>query len=140
MSRGTWRSWVGPTVFVLPGASSQYGARNICRPPAWPRRPLRPTPAGAGGGQQRRLRLPLARKLSIGGGGGFWVNADFLYLQPRRRAQDFAIIDPNTAGTAVGTVQSANWSSHTRRSARRGNRIGKNGGFITPTTPTSTAK
>lgn len=58
--------------------------------------------------------------------GGLFVRGEYLYLKPRRRSQDFAIIDPINQGAEVpeGSVESLEWD---RRSAYR---VGA--GYATP--------
>lgn len=43
--------------------------------------------------------------------GHFYLDADFLLVRPRRRAQDFAIIDPVANARPEGVVQSMNWDT-----------------------------
>jgi hypothetical protein len=42
---------------------------------------------------------------------GLYFTGDYLYLQPRRNALDYAILSPITTQTPAGTVQSVNWNS-----------------------------
>jgi hypothetical protein len=54
-----------------------------------------------------------AEGASCGGeccGHGVWFfDGEYLLMRPRRRDLDFAITDPNTAGTAVGAIKSLEW-------------------------------
>jgi len=40
---------------------------------------------------------------------GYFVEGDFLYVKPRRRLQDFAIVDPFNDGTVAGPIKSLDW-------------------------------
>jgi hypothetical protein len=44
-------------------------------------------------------------------GGGLFFTGDYLFLQPRRQAQDFAILGGPQFALPNGTVQSVNWDS-----------------------------
>lgn len=63
-------------------------------------------------------------EFALGFAGNIFFEADYLYLQPRRRALDFAIVDPTTSGTPRGSIESLNWESNS------GYRIG--GGLRSP--------
>ena len=39
----------------------------------------------------------------------FFVEADYLYVKPRRRIQDYAIVDPFGDGRVAGTIESLDW-------------------------------
>jgi hypothetical protein len=41
--------------------------------------------------------------------GAFFGEVGYLLMKPRRRALDFAIIDPNNSGTSVGSIESLGW-------------------------------
>jgi hypothetical protein len=41
--------------------------------------------------------------------GGFFAEGDYLLLKPRRRAFDFAILDPNNRGVTEGSIESLEW-------------------------------
>lgn len=125
MSRGTWRSWAGPTVFVLFGLQPVLGQEHLPAPALAP-----PPPPPANAPVSAAICDSCAPCKEWLFGGGFWVDGSFLYLQPRRRAQDFAIVDPNTAGTAVGDIRSADWASNAGYQVGLGYRIGNNGWFI----------
>jgi hypothetical protein len=44
-------------------------------------------------------------------GGAVFVRAEYLLMQPRRRALDFAIVDPNQDGKPEGSIESLTWQS-----------------------------
>lgn len=124
MTLGKLRSWISPAIFVL-----------VSFEPAWGQEHL-PVP-GADHGSVAAPPHPVAEAAACTGpcegskfGGGFFVDVEYLYLQPRRRAQDFAIIDPNLAGTAVGSIESVNWSSNSGYGIGAGYRIGNQGWFV----------
>jgi hypothetical protein len=53
-----------------------------------------------------------------------WIlNGDYLYMRPRRRAQDYAIVDPSNDGHVAGTIESLDWDH------RSGMRVGGGVGF-----------
>lgn len=56
--------------------------------------------------------------------GRFFFQADYLLMQPRRRALDFAISDPNRNGLAEGNVESVQWESDSGVRAGGGYRLG----------------
>jgi len=59
--------------------------------------------------------------------GHFFARAEYLLLQPRRRALDFAIVDPNRNGLAEGNVQSVDWDTNSGVRAGGGYRLGDHG-------------
>ena len=42
---------------------------------------------------------------------GLYFTGDYLLLQPRRNAMDYAIVSPNITQTPAGTVESVNWNT-----------------------------
>ena len=55
---------------------------------------------------------------------GFFLDAEYLFMQPRRQALDFAIVSPTANGTPQGSVESLEWDWNS------GLRLG--GGFRLP--------
>ena len=119
MSRGTWQSGVGPSVFVLLALQPVLAQEHLPAPAVAP-----PAAAPVSTALSQAVCDSCAPCKDWLFGGGFWVDGSFLYLQPRRRAQDFAIVDPNTAGTAVGDVRSVDWTSNAGYQVGAGYRIG----------------
>jgi hypothetical protein len=68
--------------------------------------------------------LPASCDQSCDGPGGFFVDAEYLLLRPRRRAFDFAITDPSTKDAPIGCIESLEWRT------RSGVRVG--GGYAFP--------
>ena len=61
--------------------------------------------------------VPLTEE-PCGAGGGFFADAEYLYLKPYRRGLDFAIVSPNADAGPEGSIQSDPW--HTRSAFRVG--------------------
>jgi len=65
--------------------------------------------------------------------GGLFGSVEYLYLKPRRRALDFAILDPADNGAAEGQIRSLNWEARSGIRAGIGYRLPGNGweaGFV----------
>jgi hypothetical protein len=59
--------------------------------------------------------------------GSFLVKGEYLLLQPRRRAADFAIVDPNQDGVPQGSIESVFWNADSGYRAGVGYRLPDNG-------------
>lgn len=128
MRNGTWRKTVGLAVWLLWATcfvSAQerlpvpLGTRpNAPLPPATPIPATEPAPVVV----ENQCPLPEANRDWMSG--QFFVSAEWLLLQPRRRAQDFAVMSAVNNGTPQGSVESVNWE------ANSGYRIG--GGYRLP--------
>jgi hypothetical protein len=59
--------------------------------------------------------------------GGIFVDAEYLYLKPRRDTLDFAILGPGTTGVPTGTVQALEWQYQSGVRAGGGYRLGGDG-------------
>ena len=68
--------------------------------------------------------LPGSCDQSCEGPGGFFIDAEYLLLRPRRRSFDFAITDPSTKDAPIGNIESLEWRT------RSGVRVG--GGYAFP--------
>ncbi len=129
MSRRTLRSWVSPAVLVL-----------LSMQPVWAQEHHLPAPANGAGTASpppHSFTVTDAGHGAAAGpcddcrfGGGFFLDLDFLYLQPRRRAQNFAIVNPSLAGTAIGDIESVNWRADCGYRIGGGYRIGNQGWFV----------
>jgi hypothetical protein len=56
--------------------------------------------------------------------GCFFIRGEYLLMQPRRRAQDFAIVDPNTDGKPQGAIESLFWDAASGVRGGGGYRLG----------------
>jgi hypothetical protein len=59
--------------------------------------------------------------------GGFFADAEFLYLKPYRRSLDFAIVSPNANGDPEGSIQSDPWHSRAAFRVGAGYRLPEDG-------------
>jgi hypothetical protein len=53
--------------------------------------------------------LPVAAPCGAFEGGVWFARGEYLLMEPRRRALDFAIVDPNTDGNPQGRIESLDW-------------------------------
>src|SRR5262245_53994371 len=111
MRRGEVRSWMGWAILALAVAAT---ARAQEAPPTGPGDKAAPLqlnhgfaaePAAHGNGHTSFEHEAEHES------GGLFLRGSYLFLQPRRRALDFAIADPNTDARPQGSVESLPWHS-----------------------------
>lgn len=108
MTRKIARSWMGLVVLAL-GTVPPVMAQEVLPSPGAGKVP--PPPSAA-----ESMPAPAAEPLletlcDECSKGSLFVHGEYLLLQPRRRALDFAIVDPTNDGKAQGSIESLAWES-----------------------------
>lgn len=120
MQYGTGTRW-GALAFALLFLSSSAGAEEMLPAAAEPKPAAEAKPATEPkhGTTPETAPAPhtdtesiLAKESQDCEHGKFFFLADYLLLQPRRRAQDFAIVDVSPDGLPQGSVQSVLWDTN----------------------------
>jgi hypothetical protein len=115
MNKGMLQTWGTLAVLTFAGWRSAGAQESL--PPAGTPAPVAaasaaaPTPPAPLVFPGEPCAPPMEKMCGCWQGGLFFVRGQYLFLQPRRRASDFAIVDPNTDGKPQGPIESVFWDA-----------------------------